>query len=236
MKQEAKLPLHQEQQKSQKPDATKSSASGSSPSSTSTSTSDRRRRRRNMSKLSPGLKALINAPFARPGPCKVVKGAAVVGELFRGIAKEARGRGVGNRAWLAISAAATFTLNSPDALSILHGIAAAERGGSQTAQVRTAEFIREVGLKCISFNGIPRTINCLNAFHASLPRDVTSKLTTEPSRTLKADNVEAVKARGRGLWDSIYAPFEDKLVDKLGTSHPDLPPSPLSFCLPWPSS
>lgn len=56
-----------------------------------------------MSKLSPGLKALINAPFARPGPCKVVKGAAVVGELFRGIAKEARGRGVGNRAWLAIS-------------------------------------------------------------------------------------------------------------------------------------
>ncbi|KAL7930640.1 hypothetical protein V8C35DRAFT_324305 [Trichoderma chlorosporum] len=176
-----------------------------------------------MSKLSPGLKALINAPFARPGPCKVVKGAAVVGDLFRGIAKEARGRGVGARAWLAISAAATFTLNSPDALSILHGVAAAERGGSPTAQVRTAEFIREVGLKCISFNGIPRTINCLNAFHASLPRDVSSALMKEPSRTLKADNVEAVKARGRGLWDSIYAPFEDKLVDKLGTSHPDLP-------------
>ncbi|KAL6788516.1 hypothetical protein J3E68DRAFT_415113 [Trichoderma sp. SZMC 28012] len=223
MKGEAKLPLHQEQQK---PDATKSSSSSPSPATTSstlTAAGDKRRRRRNMSKLSPGLKALINAPFARPGPCKVVKGAAVVGELFRGIAKEARGRGVGNRAWLAISAAATFTLNSPDALSILHGIAAAERGGSQTAQVRTAEFIREVGLKCISFNGIPRTINCLNAFHASLPRDITSKLTTEPSRTLKADNVEAVKARGRGLWDSIYAPFEDKLVDKLGTSHPDLP-------------
>ncbi|KAL7907906.1 hypothetical protein GGI35DRAFT_72034 [Trichoderma velutinum] len=257
MKEEAKLPLHQEQQ-SQKhaaqPDAAKSSASSSSSSSSaaaSTAASDKRRRRRNMSKLSPGLKALINAPFARPGPCKVVKGAAVVGDLFRGIAKEARGRGVGARAWLAISvsflfvfrcllidwigclcwclvgnvldAAATFTLNSPDALSILHGVAAAERGGSQTAQVRTAEFIREVGLKCISFNGIPRTINCLNAFHASLPRDLASKLITEPSRTLKAENVEAVKARGRGLWDSIYAPFEDKLVDKLGTSHPDLP-------------
>lgn len=62
-----------------------------------------------MSKLSPGLKALINAPFARPGPCKVVKGAAVVGELFRGIAKEARGRGVGNRAWLAISVSFSFS-------------------------------------------------------------------------------------------------------------------------------
>lgn len=30
-------------------------------------------------------------------------------------------------------------------------------------------------------------------------------------------------ARGRGLWDSVYRPFEDKLVAKLGTSHPDLP-------------
>lgn len=89
--------------------------------------------------------------------------------------------------------------------------------------MRTAEFIREVGLKCISFNGIPRTINCLNAFHASLPQHVASALATEPSRTLRADNVEAVKDRGRGLWDSIYAPFEDKLVEKLGASHPDLP-------------
>ncbi|KAM0259730.1 hypothetical protein ACHAQJ_003164 [Trichoderma viride] len=177
-----------------------------------------------MSKLSPGLKALINAPFARPGPCKVAKGAAsVMGDVFRGIAREARGKGVGPRSWLAISAAATFTLNSPDALSILHGIATAERGGSSAAEVRTAEFIREVGLKCISFNGIPRTINCLNAFHASLPEHVASALGREASRTLKADNVEGVKARGRGLWDSIYAPFETKLVDKLGVAHPDLP-------------
>ncbi|KAL7804852.1 hypothetical protein V8C44DRAFT_361524 [Trichoderma aethiopicum] len=179
-----------------------------------------------MSKLSPSLKALINAPFARPGPHRIAKGAAAaaaVGDLFRGIAGEARGRGVGSRAWLAISAAATFTLNSPDALSILHNVASADGGDSQTAQVRTAEFIREVGLKCISFNGIPRTINCLNAFHASLPQSITSSLSTQPSRTLTSANIEDVKARGRGLWDSIYAPFEDKLVDKLGTSHPDLP-------------
>ncbi|KAL7795082.1 hypothetical protein V8C37DRAFT_409017 [Trichoderma ceciliae] len=177
-----------------------------------------------MSKLSPGLKALINAPFARPGPCKVAKGAAsALGDLFRGIAREAKGRGVGARAWLAISAAATFTLNSPDALSILHGIATAERGGSSAAEVRTADFIREVGLKCVSFNGIPRTINCLNAFHASLPSHVTWALGTEASRALTAENVEAVKARGRRLWDSIYAPFETKLADKLGVSHPDLP-------------
>lgn len=29
--------------------------------------------------------------------------------------------------------------------------------------------------------------------------------------------------RGRGLWDSVYRPFEDKLFDKLGQAHPDLP-------------
>lgn len=89
--------------------------------------------------------------------------------------------------------------------------------------MRTAELIREVGLKCISFNGIPRTINCLNAFHASLPASVASALGKDASRALTGDNVEAVKTRGRGLWDSIYAPFENKLVDKLGVAHPDLP-------------
>lgn len=29
--------------------------------------------------------------------------------------------------------------------------------------------------------------------------------------------------RGRDLWDSVYAGFETKLIDKLATSHPDLP-------------
>lgn len=30
-------------------------------------------------------------------------------------------------------------------------------------------------------------------------------------------------ARGRALWDSVYRPFENSLVTKLATSHPDLP-------------
>ena len=46
---------------------------------------------------------------------------------------------------------------------------ATERGA---APAPAAELVREVGLKCISFNGIPRTINCLNAFRAALPADV----------------------------------------------------------------
>lgn len=96
-------------------------------------------------------------------------------------------------------------------------------GESVSDAVRSAELIREVGLKCISFNGIPRSINCLNAFHASLPASVTSQLETKPTRAPSPDNLAAASDRGRGLWDSVYKPFENKLLSKLATSHPDLP-------------
>lgn len=29
--------------------------------------------------------------------------------------------------------------------------------------------------------------------------------------------------RGKGLWESVYTPFDEKLVDRLAESHPDLP-------------
>lgn len=83
--------------------------------------------------------------------------------------------------------------------------------------------MREVGLKCISFNGIPRSINNLNAFHASLPSDIKSQLATQPTRAPTEESLKAMTRRGRGLWDSVYAPFEDKLLEKLAASHPDLP-------------
>ncbi|OAA37861.1 hypothetical protein NOR_06938 [Metarhizium rileyi] len=147
-----------------------------------------------MAKLSNSLKALVNAPFARPGPTPAPT-------VMR-------------------DTAATFTLNSPDSLPILHAIASSQGGQNQ---VKSAEFIREVGLKCISFNGIPRTINCLNAFHASLPRAITEQLSTTSSRMPTPKNLGDMCSRGRRLWDSVYAPFENKLVDKLALSHPDLP-------------
>ena len=114
--------------------------------------------------------------------------------------------------------AATFTLKSPDSLSILYGVAKDIAGPTQAA-----EIIREVGLKCISFNGIPSTINCLSAFYASLPKDVTSRLSTTPSRAPTPQSFDSISARGCKLWKSIYAPFDDKLFDKLALVHPDLP-------------
>ncbi|PMB67713.1 Dol-P-Man:Man(5)GlcNAc(2)-PP-Dol alpha-1,3-mannosyltransferase [Beauveria bassiana] len=124
-----------------------------------------------------------------------------------------------------VRAAATFTLNSPDSLPALHSVASTACSSPTAA----AELIREVGLKCISFNGIPRTINCLNAFRAALPPAVTSSLRTRPTRTPENDggagpnSLAATTARGRALWDSVYAPFETKLYDKLARAHPDLP-------------
>ncbi|KIE00790.1 hypothetical protein MAJ_03124, partial [Metarhizium majus ARSEF 297] len=170
-----------------------------------------------MAKLSNSLKALINAPFARPGPTPAP---AAMRDVLGSIASDAAQKKIGTRPWLAVSTAATMTLNSPDSLPMLHAIASSQRGQSP---VQTAEFMREVGLKCISFNGIPRTINCLNAFHASLPKSVASQLSSSSSRAPTPSSLGDVSARGRRLWDSIYAPFEKKLVDKLAQSHPDLP-------------
>jgi hypothetical protein len=48
--------------------------------------------------------------------------------------------------------------------------------------VQTAELMREVGLKCISFNGIPRVINCLGAFRASLPAEVVKDMSRIETR------------------------------------------------------
>lgn len=114
-----------------------------------------------------------------------------------------------------------MTMNSPESLHALHALIS--RDSDLKKGIQNAELMREVGLKCIGFNGVPRVINCLNAFRDGLPPQVASGLTTTSSRTPTADNIEATKRRGRGLWDSIYKGFEVKLIDKLATAHPDLP-------------
>ncbi|CAI6084036.1 unnamed protein product [Clonostachys chloroleuca] len=177
-----------------------------------------------MSKISPSLKALINASFAHPGPTAAP--AAQIREAFVDIARDASRRQLGPRSWIVLSAAATFTLNSPDSLTILHDVASSpgHHNPDPSDPVQTAELIREVGLKCISFNGIPRSINCLNAFHASLPASVTARLATAPSRALSSpESLPQVRQRGRDLWKSIYRPLDEKLYRKLARSHPDLP-------------
>ncbi|KAK6601777.1 hypothetical protein H4I96_07118 [Botrytis cinerea] len=123
-----------------------------------------------MSKLSPSLKALIGAPYARPGYAPAPRN---IRSVFQKIEEEASAHNVGLPSWLTIS--------------------------------------------------IPRTINVLGQFRANLPDEIMNSLNKTPSRELTTTNVDGAKARGRGLWDSIYRPFETKLLNKLAESHPDLP-------------
>ncbi|KAI5308914.1 hypothetical protein KEM55_004530, partial [Ascosphaera atra] len=112
-------------------------------------------------------------------------------------------------------------MNSPASLSALYTLAA--RGQPIEKSTATVELMREVGLKCMSIIGIPRVINCLNAFREAIPDAVGERLSTEVSRDCSPVDLEQTKARGRELWNSIYKPFEQKLVSKLGRSHPDMP-------------
>ncbi|KAJ5247816.1 hypothetical protein N7468_002799 [Penicillium chermesinum] len=169
-----------------------------------------------MAKLSSSLKALINAPAARP---HTVPAPANITSVYSKIQQTAQAQNVSQPSWLALSTAATMTMNSPESLALLYQFASS----TSDNHVETAELMREIGLKCISFNGIPRTINCLNAFKSSLPESVGARLSQTPTRTPTPANITEISERGLSLWDSIYRPFERKLYDKLADSHPDLP-------------
>ncbi|KAF2829527.1 Dol-P-Man:Man(5)GlcNAc(2)-PP-Dol alpha-1,3-mannosyltransferase [Ophiobolus disseminans] len=171
-----------------------------------------------MSKLSPALKSLINAAHSRPGP---VPAPPRIQAVYQRIQEEATERKLGRPSWLGISTAATMTMNSPESMIALYNSTSASRPSDEGVQI--AEFMREIGLKCIGFNGIPRTINMLNAFRANLPPSIASSLNTQPTRNPSPENIESINQRGRVLWDAIYRPLETKLIDKLGEAHPDLP-------------
>ncbi|KAF2129472.1 hypothetical protein P153DRAFT_431423 [Dothidotthia symphoricarpi CBS 119687] len=171
-----------------------------------------------MSKLSPTLKSLINAAHSRPGP---VPAPSRIEAVYKGIEKDATARNLGRPSWLALSTAATMTMNSPDSMAALYKYTSESK--SQGESVAIAEFMREVALKCIGFNGIPRTINMLNTFRASLPASTASALNTTPTRHPDPSNIKSISSRGEALWQSIYRPLNQKLEDKLGDAHPDLP-------------
>lgn len=113
-----------------------------------------------------------------------------------------------------------MTMNSPDSLTVLHKVAAPLH---PEGPAPAAAFMREVALKCIGFNGVPRVINMLNAFRANLDDTVYSQLSTQSTRTPTPANISAMSARGEALWSSIYRPFDGKLKAKLAQAHPDLP-------------
>ncbi|KAK0279102.1 hypothetical protein LTR35_008837 [Friedmanniomyces endolithicus] len=175
-----------------------------------------------MSKLSEPLKAFINAAHARPNTTPAPRHIASV---YEKIAKDAGSKKVGMPAWLTVSTAATMTMNSPQSLLELYGLATSPNyNKGHDNKVWTAELMREVGLKCIGLNGVPRTINSLGAFYNGLPQDVQTELQKrKPRRNLTPQTLPTTLTRGNTLWESIYHPFSSKLTSKLAQSHPDLP-------------
>jgi len=85
--------------------------------------------------------------------------------------------------------------------------------------------MRETGLKCAVFVGVPKVINSLAGLSESLDDDVKNELTTIPHRTRLNGSLgtENVMARGHKLFESIYYPYTSKLLAKLGRYHPDFP-------------
>lgn len=130
-----------------------------------------------MSKLSQPLKALISAvsacPNTLPAPPQILS-------VYDRLRKEAALKNVGTSSWLTISVclitgdscgiklisreqtATTMTMNSPEALIQLYNLATSTPEG-KAKSVETAELIREVGLKCIGFNGV-----CSLEYHPTL--------------------------------------------------------------------
>lgn len=137
-------------------------------------------------KLSSALKALISAPHAQGAPLPPPAHAAVTRALER-LASSAAAHGVAEATWLTLGvrissrslpsdtvadppsppqSAALVTLNSPATLCELYTFATSRlqlQGEGRTERAaEIAAIVREVGLKTISFSGIPRV-------HSSFP-------------------------------------------------------------------
>ncbi|GAA6029135.1 hypothetical protein JCM8097_001616 [Rhodosporidiobolus ruineniae] len=176
-------------------------------------------------RLSQFLKSLIAAPHARGGPVSAPP-QAVTTRLFERLASEGEKRGVGEAGWLTLGTATLVTVNSPEALCALYSFAAKRAQGQKDEterKVRYAAIMREVGLKTISFSGIPRAINNLGALRAHLEPEIASALPTSPTREPTPTSLPSISSSAHSLWTSIYQPHHTKLIAKLAQSHPDLP-------------
>ena len=101
------------------------------------------------SKLTPSIKL----PAGRAaGPLGAPKESKLF-QTFQTISDDAKAKGLGWGEWLSFTTATLVTLNSPNSLQALHRFATSAITIEQ--KVERACLMREVGLKCIGFIGIP---------------------------------------------------------------------------------
>ncbi|KIY49549.1 hypothetical protein FISHEDRAFT_65489 [Fistulina hepatica ATCC 64428] len=130
--------------------------------------------------------------------------------------------------WLTLMTSSLVTVNRPTTLGHLYRFVtrdvpedAGTRIGDVGHSVNKAALMREAAMKSTIFIGVPRVILSLAALHEALDEDVRAALRKHSRRTDTPESIESTLTRGRALWDSIYAPHQDKLHDKLGGYHPD---------------
>lgn len=130
--------------------------------------------------------------------------------------------------WTIFSTAALVSLNRPSAFEPFWKSLVAT--SKERELVYQARLVRETALKSISFIGIAKAINALNAFREVIEGsegEIVARLDEEQARRVPAEagenTVPKVFARASETWKSIYRPLDEKLRAKLAAAHPDLP-------------
>ncbi|KAL6299132.1 hypothetical protein BKA93DRAFT_619950 [Sparassis latifolia] len=173
--------------------------------------------------LPPAIKQLLTLrnPHSLPGPP-----VAQLHDIFTRTFNDARQKNV-EKGWLTLTTCTLLTANVPSSVGRLYRFATrddpgkAESRRSLTEALDKAAVMRESAMKSFIFVGVPRTILTFAGLFEALEDDVKQGLRKESKRTATPENVEAITARGRALWASIYEPHAEKLHNKLGSYHPD---------------
>jgi hypothetical protein len=120
-----------------------------------------------MPKLSPSIKSLLSTPLSNPNPHPLPPLSALTSTLDKIRSRSAPGK-IGPETWLTVLSAAGVTVNSPESyVGIWDWARPILRQGLKTGDGRRldglegerwgAGMMREVGLKCISFNGVSQS-------------------------------------------------------------------------------
>lgn len=143
---------------------------------------------------------------------------------FTSTRDSARTPGLKN-AWLAVATSTLLTVNSPDSIGHLYRFATRSPTGDGSTlvplkdRVAVAGLMRESGIKCGVFVGVPKTINGLAGLHQALEDDVKEALPTANPRNQSSATTN--QENGLRLFKSVYDPHTEKLLAKLKSYHPD---------------
>ncbi|KZT12987.1 uncharacterized protein LAESUDRAFT_733537 [Laetiporus sulphureus 93-53] len=170
--------------------------------------------------LPPAIKQLLTLrnPRSLPGP-PVAKLNEVLTRTFNDAQQRKAEKG-----WLTLTTCTLLTANVPPSVGHLYRFTTRddpskpESRRSYSEALQKAAWMREAAMKSSIFVGVPRTILSFAGMFDAFEDDVKKGLRKEIATP---ENVEAIKARGQALWDSIYEPHAVKLYNKLGGYHPD---------------